>query len=109
MARHVGIVACSAEGAALCYRTIRAESPREMGEYCHPEITMHTYPLSSYMIHIRAGRWEGVGRLMLISARKVAQAGAEFAICPDNTIHQAFDFRGPRVSDPVAAHRTDRR
>jgi len=92
MARHIGIVACSAEGAALCYRTICAEAPHEMGEHNHPEITMHTYSLVSYMIPIRADRWEEVGRLMLASARKVAQAGAEFAICPDNTIHQAFDF-----------------
>jgi len=92
MAAHIGIVACSAEGAALCYRTICAEAPHDMGEHCHPEITMHTHPLASYMIPIRAGRWEEVGRLMLSSARKVAQAGADFAVCPDNTIHQAFDF-----------------
>ena len=92
MAKHIGIVACSAEGAALCYRTICAEAPREMGEHCHPEITMHTYPLSEYMIHIRAGVWEEVANLMLSSAHKLAGMGADFAICPDNTIHQAFDF-----------------
>jgi aspartate racemase len=92
MAKHIGIVACSAEGAALCYRTICAEAPREMGEHRHPEITMHTHPLSEYMVHIRAGDWDGVGQLMVSSAQKVAQAGADFAICPDNTIHQAFDI-----------------
>jgi aspartate racemase len=92
VAAHIGIVACTAEGAALCYRTICAEAQREMGEHCHPEITMHTHPLSQYMVHIRAQQWEEVGRLMLSSARKVAQAGAQFAICPDNTIHQAFEF-----------------
>ena len=43
MAAHIGIVACSAEGAALCYRTICAEAPHDMGEHCHPEITMHTF------------------------------------------------------------------
>lgn len=92
MASHIGIVACSAEGAALCYRTICAEAPREMGEHDHPEITMHTHPLAEYMVHIRAGRWDEVGRLMLSSARRVAGAGAQFAVCPDNTIHQAFEF-----------------
>jgi aspartate racemase len=92
MAKHIGIVACSAEGAALCYRTICAEAPHEMGEHRHPEITMHTYPLSEYMVHIRAGDWDGVGQLMVSSAQKVAQAGAHFAICPDNTIHQALDM-----------------
>ncbi|HUS72863.1 MAG TPA: amino acid racemase [Sedimentisphaerales bacterium] len=92
MAKHIGIVACSAEGAALCYRTICAEAGSQMSEHCHPEITMHTYPLSQYMVHIRAGNWEKVGKLMARSARIVAQVGAEFVICPDNTIHQAFDI-----------------
>jgi len=100
MAKHIGIVACSAEGAALCYRTICAEAPSEMGEHRHPEITMHTHPLSEYMVHIRAGNWDMVAQLMLSSARKVAQAGADFAICPDNTIHQAFDLVTPKSPIP---------
>jgi aspartate racemase len=92
VAKHIGIVACSAEGAALCYRTICAEAPALMGEHGHPEITMHTHPLSEYMVHIRSGNWAGVAELMRSSCRKVASAGAQFAICPDNTIHQAFDL-----------------
>jgi aspartate racemase len=92
MSGHIGIVACSAEGAALCYRTICLEAGREMGEHNHPQITMHTHPLSEYMKHIRSGDWEGVAALMRSSAQKVAQAGAEFAVCPDNTIHQAFEI-----------------
>ena len=100
MAKHIGIVACSAEGAALCYRTICAEAPSEMGEHRHPEITMHTHPLSEYMVHIRARKWDTVAQLMLSSARKVAQAGADFAICPDNTIHQAFDLVTPKSPIP---------
>jgi len=90
MAKHIGIIACSAEVAALCYRTICAEAPAEMGEHRPPEITMHTHPLSEYMVPIRAGDWDKVAQLMLSSAGKVAQAGADFAICLDNTIHQAF-------------------
>jgi aspartate racemase len=100
MAKHIGIVACSAEGAALCYRTICSEAPQEMGEHRHPEITMHTHPLSDYMVYIRAGDWKKVAGLMLSSARKVAQAGADFAICPDNTIHQAFEYVKPRSPLP---------
>lgn len=92
MTRHIGIVACSAEGAALCYRTICAEAAQFMGEHNHPEITMHTWPLADYMEPVRQGKWQEVAQLMLSSARKVAGAGAEFAICPDNTIHQAFEF-----------------
>ncbi|MHC4086356.1 MAG: hypothetical protein ACYSU5_14270 [Planctomycetota bacterium] len=82
MAKHIGIVACSAEGAALCYRTICAEGASLMGKHRHPEITMHTYPLSEYMVYIRTGEWEKVGELMIRSAGIVAEAGADFVICP---------------------------
>jgi len=92
MAQHIGIVACSAEGAALCYRIICTEGASRMGEHNHPEITMHTYPLSDYMVYIRSGDWEKVGELMIRSASIVAGAGADFVICPDNTIHQAFEI-----------------
>ena len=99
MPKHVGIVACSAEGAALCYRTLCAEAPALMGEHMHPEVSMHTHPLAAYMRSIRAGDWEAVAELMLSSTRKLAGIGAEFAICPDNTIHQAFDF--VRTASPI--------
>jgi aspartate racemase len=92
MPKHIGIVGCSAEGAALCYRTICGEAPPIMGEHMHPEVSMHTYPLAEYMVAIRAGDWENVAALMISSAQKVSQIGAEFAICPDNTIHEAFEF-----------------
>ena len=92
MTKHIGIVACSAEGAALCYRTICIEGANLMGRYAHPEVTMHTFPLNQYIRYIEAGDWENVASLMLSSVDKVAKAGADFAICPDNTIHQAFDL-----------------
>jgi aspartate racemase len=92
MPKHIGIVACSAEGAALCYRTLCAEAPALMGEHMHPEVSMHTPPLGKYMMHIRSGDWREVGNIMLTSVRKLAAIGAQFAICPDNTIHQAFDY-----------------
>lgn len=92
MAKHIGIVACSAEGAALCYRTLCAEAPALMGEHMHPEVSMHTHPLGEYMVYIRAGNWKRVAQLMLSSARKLADIGAQLAICPDNTIHQAYDL-----------------
>lgn len=100
MASHIGIVACSAEGAALCYRTICAEAPALMGEHAHPEITVHTHPLADYMVHIRSGNWPGVAGLMLSSVGKLASAGADFAVCPDNTIHQAFGLVEPRSPIP---------
>lgn len=110
MPKHVGIVACSSEGAALCYRTFCIEAPKLMGEYMHPEVSMHTHPLAKYMKHITCEDWDQVANLMLSSTEKLAQIGAQLAICPDNTIHQAFDLfisRSPipwlHIADVVAA------
>ena len=90
MPQHIGIVACSAEGAALCYRTICVEGADLLGEHDHPEVSMHTHSLAEYMKCIYRGDWQGVGDLMLDSAEKLASIGADFLICPDNTIHQAL-------------------
>lgn len=100
MSKHIGIVACSAEGAALCYRTICIEGAELLGRHAHPEITMHTYPLSDYMRYIEVGDWQGVADLMVSSAEKVANVGADFIICPDNTIHEAFDIVVKKSSLP---------
>ena len=96
MVQHIGIVACSAEGAALCYRTICVEGAEIFGAHAHPEVTMHTPPFAAYVACLNKGDWAGVSELMLSSANKLAQAGADFLICPDNTIHQA----SPRL-EPV--------
>jgi aspartate racemase len=87
---HIGIVACSAEGAALCYRTICAEAPALMGPHMHPEISMHTHALGEYMAAIERNDWDGVAELMLDSAHKLQSCGADFLLSPDNTVHQAF-------------------
>ena len=96
---HIGIVACSTEGAALCYRTISLEGSQLQGRHDHPEVSLHSHSLARYMKGIEAGDWASVAELMLSSAENLGRAGADFLICPDNTIHQAFDLvehRSPR-------------
>ncbi|HEU5337576.1 MAG TPA: aspartate/glutamate racemase family protein, partial [Terriglobales bacterium] len=100
MSLHIGIVACSAEGAALCYRTVCLEGAAVMGRHAHPEVSLHTHPLADYMRCIYADDWQGVADLMLSSAEKLARIGADFLICPDNTIHRAFDQVAPRSPRP---------
>ncbi|MGO4809597.1 aspartate/glutamate racemase family protein [Cupriavidus sp. 2MCAB6] len=100
MPGHIGIVACSAEGAALCYRTICMEGSRLLGAHAHPEISMHTPSLAEYVRCLDRGDWEAVGELMLTSAGKLAGMGADFLICPDNTIHQALPYVLPRSPLP---------
>ena len=91
-AKHIGIAAVSAEGAALCYRTICIEGAAILGPHAHPQVTMHTYPLADHMRAIDAGRWDEVGALLLSSAAKLVAAGADFLICPDNTAHEGLDL-----------------
>lgn len=100
MTLHIGIVACSAEGAALCYRTICMEGARLLGPHAHPEISMHTPSLAEYVKHLDRGDWQAVGELMLTSASKLAGMGADFLICPDNTIHQALPYVAARSPRP---------
>lgn len=101
MSKHIGIVGCSAEGAALCYRTICLEAEPLMGRHAHPEVTMHTIALAEYMKPIDAGSdWKGVAELMLRSAETLKRAGADFLICPDNTIHQALPYVLPKSPLP---------
>jgi len=92
-ARHIGIAACSAEGAALCYRTICVEGAQLLGAaHAHPEVSMHTPSLAEYMERIYKGDWQGVGDMMLASAAKLKAVGCDFVICPDNTLHQALPY-----------------
>jgi len=100
MPGHIGIAACSSEGAALCYRTICAEGAEFLGPHAHPEVTMHTPSFAGYMELIERADWPGVSEMMLASANKLAQAGADFLICPDNTIHQALPYILPRSPRP---------
>jgi aspartate racemase len=90
MVQHIGIVGCSSEGAALCYRTLCAEGAMLLGPHVHPEISMHTPSLSLYVDCLERGDRQGVADLMLASAQKLARMGADFLISPDNTIHDAI-------------------
>jgi aspartate racemase len=98
--KHIGIVACSTEGAALCYREISIAGGERMGRHAHPEVSLHSHPLADYMECIERDDWDGVAELMLSSAQKVAQNGADLLICPDNTLHIAFEQVAPRSPRP---------
>ncbi|HTC15776.1 MAG TPA: amino acid racemase [Steroidobacteraceae bacterium] len=115
MPGRIGIVACSAEGAALCYRTVCLEGAPLFGPLEHPETALHSHSFAAYMRCIDNDDWPGVAELMLSSAHKLARAGADFLICPDNTIHQALPWvlrRSPlpwlHIAEVVAQHAVER-
>jgi aspartate racemase len=77
---------------------------------------MHTHSLAEYMKCIYRDDWQGVGELMLSSANKLAKIGADFLICPDNTIHQALPciagqlpLKWLHIAEAVAAQAAGRR
>lgn len=100
MSKHIGIVSVNYEGTALCYRSICEEAAAILGEHQHPQMTIHSFPLADYLPFISKLDWEGVAGLMLESAEKVARAGADFAISPCNTTHEAFEFVRSRSPIP---------
>jgi aspartate racemase len=89
--KHIGIVACSAEGAALCYQSICRDALQLVGKNDHPRITMDSIPLAMWMPAFDAGDYRAVAGFMLESAHLLATAGADFAICPDNSAHAAWE------------------
>jgi len=98
--KHIGIIACSYEGAALCYKTICNQGSQLMGEHAHPEVSLHTHPLHEYMRFIKADEWSGVAALMHSSAEKLVAIGAEILVCPDNTIHRVFEEASAGINVP---------
>ena len=98
--KHIGIVAVSAEGAALCYRTICLEGATLLGPHDHPEIALHGFSLRSYQRLIDDDRWDAVGEMILESAGRLVRSGAQLLICPDNTVHQGLDLIRERSPAP---------
>jgi aspartate racemase len=90
-ARPIGILACSFEGAALCYRTIGLDAEELMGPHNHPRIILDNIPMAHMLPYFDRADYAGLGALMIQSARRLEAAGAELLICPDNSCHLAFE------------------
>jgi aspartate racemase len=98
--KHIGIVACSVEGAALCLREIAMYSIALMGEHKHPQVTLSCIAMGEWMPAFNRGDYEGVADFMLRETEIVAKAGAQLAICPDNSAHLAFKHVAARSPIP---------
>ena len=98
--KHVGILAHSFEGATLCFRTVCLEGVKRLGEHMHPEITVTCSPMAAVL-----GAWERgdnakLRTFFMKDAAKLAAAGAEFFVCPDNTAHIALESEGEAFPMP---------
>ena len=98
--QHVGILAHSFEGATLCYRTLCLEGVKRLGPHLHPEVTMTGIAMHFMMDAYDRGDHVEVRRMFQDDIRKLAAAGADFFICPDNTAHIALEREGEPFAIP---------
>ena len=87
----IGIVAHSAEGAALCFLTACHEGAAQLGAHMHPNIIMSAVPLALSLPALEANDYVAVGKFLAQGVQQVADAGADFFVCADNTAHIALE------------------
>ncbi len=97
---HLGILAHSAEGAALCFRAFCQEGFGELGPHDHPDVTLDCIALARSMPAWDAGDHDAIRATLAISVERLARAGADFFACPDNTAHLALERPGEEFALP---------
>lgn len=103
MSKHIGIIAVSPEGTALCYRHIFRAAAQVVGDRGHPTVTIHNEPLEAYIHAVLRDDWHAVGELLVKSARVLEQAGADFCIVPDNIMQHAVHLAETEVGVPMVS------
>ncbi|MDH2427464.1 amino acid racemase [Sphaerisporangium sp. TRM90804] len=98
--RHLGVLAHSAEGAALCFLAFCQEGFAELGAHEHPDVTLDCIALARSMPSWDAGDHPPIRETLAQSVRRLARAGAEFFVCPDNTAHMALELPGEDLALP---------
>ena len=95
MVKHIGIVAVSPEGGAICYREVHRRAQALLGDTGHPTVTLHNERLEDYIAALLRDDWHTIGDLLIKSARVLAGAGADFCITPDNLMQHAVHLARP--------------
>jgi aspartate racemase len=98
--KHLGILAHSAEGAALCFRAFCQEGFRRLGPHQHPDVTLDCIALARSMPAWDEGDHSSIRATLSVSVQRLAHAGADFFVCPDNTAHMALEQPGGELALP---------
>jgi len=99
--KHIGILAHSFEGATLCFRTACLEGVKRLGSHMHPEITMTCSPMSLLLEAWERSDHQTLRTAFMEDAAKLAAAGCDFFVCPDNTAHIALESLGEPFPIPA--------
>ena len=98
--KHLGILATTAEGAALCFRVLCQQGARALGPHDHPDVTLDCIALARSLPAWERGDLKAVRATLSVSVQRLARAGADFFACPDNTAHLALEQPGPSLALP---------
>jgi aspartate racemase len=98
--RHLGILAHSTEGAALCFRAFCQAGFAELGPHDHPDVTLDCISMARSMPAWDTGDHASIRVTLAESVRRLAGAGADFFACPDNTAHMALEEPGEDLALP---------
>ncbi len=98
--KHAGILAHSVEGAALCLRAFCQEGFRELGPHLHPDVTLDCIAMAHSMEAWEQADYASIRAILAQSATRLALAGADFFLCPDNTAHIALEEPGDDLALP---------
>jgi aspartate racemase len=98
--KRIGILAHSAEGAALCFLTACHEGEARLGEHNHPDITLDIVAMGAAMPLWERNDYAAVREILARSCERLARAGADFFVCPDNTAHLALEHDGAPLALP---------
>ena len=94
-----GILAHSAEGAALCFLEFCRNGMRE-AQHMHPDVMLDCEAMGRIMPAWDAGDHPGVRAFLAQSVQRLADGGCDFFACPDNTAHIALETPGPDLPLP---------
>jgi aspartate racemase len=100
-ALHIGILAHSADGAALCFLEMVREAARRLGAHRHPEITLSILPMGPVLERYERGELAAVRGHLTRSLRRLVGAGCDFFVCPDNTAHIVLELPGDPLPLPA--------
>jgi aspartate racemase len=100
MVKHLGILATTPEGAALCFRVFCQHGAGELGPHEHPDVTLDCIALARSLPAWERGDLDTVRATLSVSVQRLARAGGDFFACPDNTAHLALEQPGPSLALP---------
>jgi len=98
--RHLGILAHSIEGASLCLRSFCRQAARTLGVHHHPDVTLDCIAMANSMPAWEEGDFDSIRHTLATSVERLARAGADFFVCPDNTAHLALEQAGEDLALP---------